>query len=88
MYCIQMKTAIGGNTARLRIFVGWVKELNPTYTFLFFRTNLRSIGIGGYQQATDEILRFREFNYQKNEVQRCLKKMSLLLHKSNHSNAL
>lgn len=50
MYCIQMKTAIGGNTAELKIFVGC----------LFFRQNLRSIGIGGYQQAADEILRFRE----------------------------
>ncbi|MEH2238452.1 hypothetical protein [Nostoc sp.] len=56
-----MQFMMGINTARrFRIFVGWVEALrnptnpakcwvsflNPTYTFLFFRQNLRSIVTG------------------------------------------
>ena len=42
---IQARTAIYLPGEKLAALVGWVEERNPTYTFLFFRQKLRSIGL-------------------------------------------
>jgi len=41
----ECETWSSDNTVRLRIFVGWVEERNPTYTFLFFSLNRTVLGV-------------------------------------------